>query len=121
MSIGKWVSSDRVLQRLRQYKKLKQSLVKLGYVCPGSVVERYMPCGKSTCHCAADLKNLHGPYYEWSRKVRGKTVTVRLSQEAAGLYREFTKNGRICKKLFSQMQMISIRVAKAMAEEMEKQ
>ena len=118
MSNEKKKSSSPLLRRQRRYHELKKSIVKLGYVCPGSVVERYMPCGKSNCRCAADPANRHGPYYEWSRKVRGKTVTIRLSEQAAELYKEFTRNYRICKKLFNQMQSSSMGVAKTMADEM---
>lgn len=111
-------SQPRVLQWQKRYEGLKQSFVEIDYLCPGSVVERYMPCGKSACRCAADPANRHGPYYEWSRKVRGKTATVRLSKQAASVYKEFTKNDRACKKLLNQMRKISMRVARVKTEEM---
>src|SRR5437660_7236038 len=105
MSIGKNKLSRRLLQLKQRYQELKQSLLKLGYVCPGSVVERYMPCGKLGCRCASDPARRHGPYYEWSRKVQGKTVTVRLSKQAAKIYKEFTENDRMFKKILGQMKL----------------
>jgi hypothetical protein len=95
------------------YVDLKRSLLDLGYICPGSVVERYVPCGKSNCCCMANPNDRHGPYYEWSRKVRGKTITVRLPKEQAALYEEFTKNNQKLRKVCDRMKSISIKVAHA--------
>lgn len=120
MSTRKTTSSDRLAQWQEHYSKLKQSLTSIGYICPGSVVERYMPCGKPTCRCTADPANRHGPYYEWSRKVKGKTVTVRLSEPEASVYKELTMNDRTCNKLFHQMRKISMQIATTMIREIKK-
>ncbi len=106
------------MQWRSRYEDLKHALGGLGLLCPGSVVERYMPCGKSACHCMSDPANRHGPYYEWSRKVRGKTVTVRLTQQEANLYQEFTRNDRAFRKLVDQMRKTSLLIAKVMAAEL---
>ena len=103
------------LRRLEQrYRKLKRSVFKIGYVFPGSIVKRYMPCGKSYCRCAADPTKRHGPYYDWSTKVRGKTVTVRLTAKQAELYAGWITNRRKLKKILTQMQTVSTRVAQAL-------
>ena len=101
-------------QRLRQaYARLARSLANVGYIFPGSVTKRFIPCGKSSCRCAADLDKRHGPYYEWTRKVRGKTATVRLTAEQARLYQEWIENRRGLKKILARMQAMSIRAAQA--------
>lgn len=64
---------------------LKAQLASLGLTRPGSLVERYMPCGKPGCRCMGDPPALHGPYYQWTHKVRGTTVTKRLSKAQAEL------------------------------------
>jgi len=53
---------------------------------------------------------LHGPYYQWTRKVRGKTVTVRLTQQEAELLETWIANGRRLDRLLDQMQRVSLRV-----------
>lgn len=101
-------------QRLRRaYAALARSLAGVGYIFPGSVTKRFIPCGKSSCRCAADPDQRHGPYYEWTRKVRGKTATVRLTAEQAQHYQEWIENRRGLKKILARMQAISIRAAQA--------
>ncbi len=101
-------------QRLRQaYERLARSLTEVGYIFPGTITKRFIPCGKSSCRCAADPDQRHGPYYEWTRKVRGKTATVRLTAEQARLCREWIENRRRLKKILAQMQAMSIRAAQA--------
>ena len=48
-----------------RFADLTRTLADLGLVRPGSLVERYMPCGRVPCKCMADPPALHGPYYQW--------------------------------------------------------
>jgi hypothetical protein len=109
------MSTKKIASRLDRWEKefndLKRTLLDCGYVCPGSVVERYMPCGKSTCRCMTNANNRHGPYYEWSQKIRGKTVTVRLTKEQAAFYAAFTKNNQKLRKTCERMRSISMKIA----------
>ncbi len=101
-------------RRLRQaYERLTRSLAEVGYIFPGTVTKRFIPCGKSSCRCAGDPVQRHGPYYEWTRKVRGKTATVRLTAEQARLYQEWIGNRRGLRKILARMQALSIRAAQA--------
>ena len=92
-----------------RYEALKRSLVDLGMFRRGSLVRRFMPCGKPGCRCQAAPPNLHGPYYQWTRKVGGKTVTLRLSQREAKLLEEWIANGRRLDRLIGQMEGVSLR------------
>ena len=58
-----------------RFRRLKEEMAGLGLVRPGSLVERYMPCGQPGCRCMQERPVLHGPYSQWSHMVRGKTVT----------------------------------------------
>jgi len=49
----------------------------------------------------------HGPYYQWTAKVEGKTVTRRLSQTEADLYQEWIDNDRQLRALITQMRQIA--------------
>ena len=44
-------------------------------------------CGKAYCACRSDPDKRHGPYFELTYKSEGKTVNVRLSPDAAPLYK----------------------------------
>jgi hypothetical protein len=108
-------SSSRLRRLERLYGGLSRSLAGIGYVFPGSVAKRFIPCGKSYCRCATDATRRHGPYYEWTRKRAGKTATVRLTAEQARLYGGWIQNRRKLKKILTRMQAVSVQVAKALA------
>lgn len=93
-----------------RYERLKQMVTDIGFIRRGSLVRRFMPCGNPGCRCQASPPKLHGPYYQWTRKVRGKTVTVRLSPEEAVLMQEWIANGRHLGKLVSRMEALSLQV-----------
>ena len=50
-------------------------LASLGLALPGTLIERHVRCGKPGCRCHADPPVLHGPYWQWTRKLDGKTIT----------------------------------------------
>ena len=74
---------------------------------PGSLTQRRTRCGTSTCRCHADPPKLHGPYWQWTTKVDGKTVTRRLSEHEAALYQEWIANDRELRDLTHQMRTVA--------------
>ena len=52
----------------------------------------------------------HGPYHYWTRKARGKTVGLKLTDEELGLYREWIENNRELERLVKEMRRVSSRV-----------
>jgi hypothetical protein len=95
----------------RQYRDLAAQLAAIGYIASGSIAQRYNRCGKSNCACHADPPRLHGPYWQWTAKVDGKTVNKRLSEREARLYREWIDNDREARSLLTQMRAIGAEVA----------
>ena len=93
-----------------RYEALKRSVAELGHIRRGSLVRRFMPCGKTGCCCQATPPQLHGPYYQWTRKIHGKTVTVRLAAEEARLLEAWITNGRRLGRIVAQMQRVSLRI-----------
>ena len=93
----------------RRYQQLKGALTRVGYFRRGSLVKRFMACGKSGCACQASPPRLHGPYYQWTRKVDGKTVTVRLTREQADLLAVWIATGRELHRITAQMERLSLR------------
>src|SRR5262245_65555244 len=78
----------------RRLRRLAERLVPTGLISSGSVSTRYAPCGKLGCRCHSDPSQLHGPYWQWTTKVNGKTVTRNLNQRQASLYQEWIANRR---------------------------
>lgn len=90
-----------------KYRALAEELGILGFISPGSLVSRTTSCGKPGCRCQADPPERHGPYYQWSRAVGGKTVSRRLSEEEAALYREWIANRRRLEQIVAEMAAVS--------------
>ncbi len=57
---------------------LLNKLATTGDMRRGSITECYRRCGKPTCACTAPDHPGHGPYYAFTRKVKGKTKTLQL-------------------------------------------
>ena len=94
----------------QRFERLKREVCDVGPLRRGSVVRRFMPCGKLGCRCQATPPQLHGPYYQWTRKLRGKTVTVRLTEEEAEHIREWIENGRKLNRIVAEMEKLSLRM-----------
>ena len=75
-----------------RFRQARQELHQLGYFLKGTVLKRMMKCGQSNCACQRDPSQRHGPYFEWTYKVKGKTVNVKLSPQAAPLYQAATNS-----------------------------
>jgi len=100
--------ADSELARLqRRYRALTKQIRDLGFIATGSVIERYTVCAAAGCRCHADPPQRHGPYFQHTRKVAGKTVTVRLTPEQAQRYREQIANRRRLDELITAMDEIS--------------
>ena len=91
----------------RRYHELAAQVADVGYIAAGSITRRYTRCGTPSCRCHADPPQMHGPYWQWSAKVDGKTVTRRLSQAEAHLYQEWIANDRRLRLLIRQMREVA--------------
>lgn len=91
----------------RRYRALAAELAEVGFISPGSVVVRETSCGKPGCRCMGDPPRRHGPYYQWSRATAGKTLSRRLSEPEAELYRQWIANRRHLEQIITQMETLS--------------
>jgi hypothetical protein len=93
----------------QRYQELKGTLLRIGYFRRGSLVKRFMVCGKPSCACHGSPPRLHGPYYQWTRKVQGKTKTVFFTREQAELLSGWIEAGRELDRIISQMEKLALR------------
>jgi hypothetical protein len=100
----------------KRFQELKRGLDQLEYFCKGTVLKRMTKCGRAYCACASDPAKRHGPYFELTYKVDGKTVNVRLSPEAAPLYQAASAQFRKLKTTLTRLEKISKAVLKLKAE-----
>ena len=101
------------LARLGQdFEAIKAQMQALGYVLPGTVQRRHYQCGKPNCRCMTK-GILHGPYYQWTRKVGGKTVNLNLDPESAKLVKAWIGNNRMLRQLCRRLEKTSLAALQA--------
>lgn len=100
-------ASERLANYERRYQELAEQLPGIGMISTGSVIQRYTRCANSGCKCRAEPPQPHGPYWQWTTKVAGKTVTQRLTDAEARLYQEWIANDRQLRTVIQQMRQIA--------------
>ena len=102
---SKTTPSAAVLRNQAQrFRQTKRELLQLDYFLKGTVLKRMMKCGRPQCACHHDPSKRHGPYFEWTYKANGKTVNVKLTAEAAPLYKAATKQQRKLKAILASLE-----------------
>ncbi len=92
-------------------RELAAELAEVGFCLPGTINVAMNRCGKPSCACHAEPPRLHGPYVTWTRKVKGKTVTRRLSAEQLERYRPWFENRRHLRELVGELEALSLDLA----------
>jgi hypothetical protein len=88
------------------YRAVKARVAEVGFICEGSLVQRWTCCGNPNCRCA-EAAGRHGPYYQLSWKEHGRTVSRRLTADEARLYREWIANRHQLDALVNEMRALS--------------
>ncbi len=106
------------LEKLEQrHRELAAQISEVGIIAAGSVTRRYTRCTSVGCRCNADPPTPHGPYWQWTAKVNGKTVTRRLSAHEAPLYQEWIGNDRRIRSLLAQIRTVDAKAAELILKE----
>ncbi len=100
-------TAHRLASYQARYAQLASQLADVGFITAGSVTHRYTRCATPGCRCNAEPPQPHGPYYQWTAKVNGKTVTRRLSQNEARLYQEWIANDRQLRAVITEMRQVA--------------
>lgn len=101
----------RILKYEAAYASLRRELAQTGFLWVGTVLHQHTTCGKPSCQCFKDKAYRHGPYYVWTRKIQGKTVTRMLPETEGRLYTEWIQNRRRLDKTIKRMLSLSKRLA----------
>ena len=86
-------------------------LASLGLALPGTLIQRHVRCGKPGCRCHADPPLLHGPYWQWTRKTGGKTITRLVSDDQLDDYRQWLDNHRRLRALVAELEALTLAIA----------
>jgi len=90
-----------------RHAALARSIGEIGFIAQGSLRQRFTHCNKPGCRCGAVPPRLHGPYWQWTAKVAGRTVTRRLSDAEAARYTEWIANDRRLRRTVAQMREVA--------------
>ena len=93
--------------------RIAADLAAVGLALPGTLIERHVRCGKPRCACHADPPVLHGPYWQWTRKVAGKTITRLVPDDQVADYRQWIDNDRRLRELVAKLEALTLAVADA--------
>ena len=107
-------AADRYAQR---FAELRDQLQNLDYFCKGTILERRMKCGQPNCACHQDPDKRHGPYWQLTYKLRGKTATVPLTASAGPIYKAAVQQHRRLKSLLNRLERLSHQALAAQAKQ----
>ena len=93
--------------------RIAAQLAQAGFALPGTLTVRAYACGKPGCRCHADPPRLHGPYAEWTRKIGGKTVTRRLTDDQLAAWQPLFDNARKMRPLLTEIQELTLAIIEA--------
>ena len=110
-------TAQRLATYQRRYRELAAQLADVGYIAAGSITRRHTRCGTPNCRCHADPPKMHGPYWQWTAKIDGKTVTRRLSETEAELYQEWIANDRQLRTTITQMREVAAKATELIRNE----
>ena len=108
---------ERLKEYDRRHRELAAQIAEIGIVAAGSVTRRYTRCTSPGCRCNAAPPVRHGPYWQWTATVNGKTVTKRLTESEARLYQEWIGNDRRIRALLDQIRKVDAKAAELMLRE----
>jgi hypothetical protein len=82
------------------------AIARTGMVLPGSITQRATRCGHRNCACRADPPRLHGPYWQWTRKIAARTICRWLSPDQQHDYQAWIDNDRRMRDLLAQLEAL---------------
>jgi hypothetical protein len=94
----------------RRYRKLAAQLAETGPILQGTITERSI----------AKEDRTYGPYYQWTFKREGKTVTVNLSAGQAELFQKALDQNRELENTIKEMRELSLTICEAQTEGVKK-
>lgn len=102
------MASTKSLSQLKKdYEQLKREILPLGLITQGSITSRVIFKTNSADH---HKKKKLGPYYQWTWKKQGRTVTVNLSASQVNEFKKAIANNRQLEKIVKQMRLLSMQI-----------
>jgi len=97
-------TSKQVRSLQKQYRQLQEEIAQVGFVALGTITPRQIikPDPEDRRR-----KKAYGPYYQWTYKLGGKTVTVNLTKGQATEFQKAIDNQRKLDSIVKKMHELS--------------
>ena len=86
---------------------LKNKILAKDWILQGTLLKQYKQCGKKRCRCHQDKLCWHGPYWVWTRKEKGKTITKTLNKNQVQMFKKSLKNMKEVNLLIEKWKILS--------------
>lgn len=103
----------RIEELRKRYERLASQLAKLKPIVQGTITERTIT--KKDPRNPSVARTI-GPYYQWTFKRRGKTITVNLAASQVKTFQKAIDNNRKAEDLLTQMRELSRQILDATTE-----
>jgi hypothetical protein len=100
-----------------EIEKIKQELLSLGDLRPGSLSKQYNVCGNPRCRCKKDPPRKHGPYYQLSFTRKGRSRTQFIRKPHIAMVRKQVKNYRRLRTLIDRWIDLSTQLCQGKMEQ----
>ncbi len=94
----------------RRYAQTRRHLAPTGWLLQGTITERTI---RREDPERPGKHKVYGPYYQWTWKQKGKTVTVNLTPSQAQAYRQAIGNNQALEETLREMRSLSLNVLEA--------
>jgi hypothetical protein len=101
----------------KKLERLKQSLLTLGPVLQGTILPRVIR--REDAECPGHTKH-YGPYYQWTRKLEGRTVIQNLTASQAKAYGRAIRENRKLETIIGQLRATSLKILEATTKGVQK-
>ena len=91
----------------RRHERLKRSLLALGPTLQGSILRRVIQ--RADPEHPQRTKD-YGPYYQWTRKLHGRTAIQNLTACQAKVFERAIRENRKLEKILAEMRAISLKM-----------
>ena len=113
MEVSPLLASSPLPSLASRRDELLRSIAAIADCRPGSLVESYRKCGKPNCRCAAQDHPGHGPVWQLTTKVEGKTRTRRVTPDELDTVRAQTAEYRRLRSLYRELLDVSEQLCEA--------
>lgn len=101
----------------RRHARLAASLSRVGLIAQGTITERTIE-REDNSH--PGKTKTYGPYYQWTFKDKGKTVTVNLSKAQVAKFKRAIENHRRLESILAEMREISLQILESSTQGVKK-